>query len=139
MKNIFLVLIFLLVFIVYAKESVKIPKNNSFITHWIKEYYIEKKLYSSFNIDLNITDNNVIGNFCYVTHFGNRIDCDNKFKGNLKKQRIFFNFNSSYGAKQGRAMIIINDDNISWELLDEPLGEFYAPKKSILFKKEKLK
>ena len=133
MKKVFLILLFSIVSFFGLKELVETHEKNNSITHWNKNVYIKNKLYSSFNIDLNITNNDVIGNFCYVTHFGNRIDCDNKFKSQLKNKNIFFDFNSSFGGENGKAVISMNNNSISWKLLQEPSGKFYVPKKSILY------
>lgn len=139
MKKIFLILWSVVIINCDEGKLTKTHEKNNFITHWYSDKYIKNKLYSTFTVDLNISDNNAIGEFCYITQFGNRIDCYNTFKGKIKNKEIFFDFNSSFGGKNGRARILINDHNISWELLAEPLGEFYAPKKSILYINENRK
>jgi len=123
------------------KKEVTSTKQNIISSRWLYEKNLQNKPYSTFTIDLNISKNTntVSGTLCYVTRFGNRIDCFNKFEGTVYKKQVFFNFNSSLGAKNGEAKIIFNDNNINWELLKEPLGEYYIPHTATLTKYKKLR
>ena len=89
---------------------------------------------SVFTIDfIKNNEKTIYGKFCYVTRDGARIDCDNSFKGVKRNNKIYFDFNSSFGGKNGRAMIkFISEKQILWKLLKKPIGEFYVPKRMIL-------
>ena len=96
--------------------------------------YVKETKTSVFTINLLIKNKkNVLGKFCYVTRNGAKIDCDNKFNGILKNNKVYFDFNSSFGGKNGKAVIsFISKTQIEWTLLSPPQGEFYTPKKAIL-------
>ncbi|WP_324172520.1 tetratricopeptide repeat protein [Sulfurimonas sp.] len=126
---------------IYASDT-NLVLNNT----WNAERYLEqnKELpYSVFTINLKVnTNNKVVGSYCFVTRWGRKIDCftddTNNIHGVLKNKKIEVIFDSSWGGKNGRANITIDEHcNLKWELLKDPDGLFYIPKKSLLLSKKK--
>lgn len=96
--------------------------------------------YADFTIYLKINKNVVEGQYCYITHNGSKIDCDNKknpnIKGNLTKDNhLNVKFSSFFGATGGVANIYRNGDQIVWKVIKKPVGgDFYGPMSSTLSK-----
>lgn len=88
----------------------------------------------------NIVNDSVFGQYCAVTDNGNKLDCDfddiNNIKGIIVKDKIYLNFNSFFGAKNGQAEIKISQNYIEWKITKSPIGEYYSPKSVTLHKKE---
>lgn len=96
--------------------------------------------YSNLSLKINQSGGKLNGSYCYVTQRGNRIDCPDDREDNLHgsvsgdKANIFFN--STFGGKNGKAELSINQLGMMWKLVSDPIaGEFYAPK-SFSLKKE---
>jgi len=76
---------------------------------------------------------NIKGSFCYITKWGNRIDCPIFFTSILKDKQIIFDFNSTFEGLNGKVKLtVISNDKLMWEILKNPKGEFYAPTKELL-------
>jgi hypothetical protein len=100
-----------------------------------------EKPYSTFDLILNEDDRGHIqGSYCFVTRFGNRIDCGSTREMNLSgnvtdsAKKAIVNFYSFFGAKNGVAELSTNDDGlIVWNVLKQPQGgNYYGPNHAIL-------
>ncbi|CAX54430.1 hypothetical protein [Erwinia pyrifoliae] len=76
--------------------------------------------YSNLSLKINQTGEKLNGSYCYVTQKGNRIDCADDGEDNLHgsvsgdKANIFFN--STFGGKNGRAELSINQQGYDVEI-----------------------
>ena len=113
-------------------------EHSSYNSKWysVEYFHNSNTPYSVFSINMNIKNKNVIGEFCYITRYGKRVDCNNKFSSTINNNKIYFDFNSSFGGKNGKAVItFLSNKKIQWKILKNPDGEFYAPRKMILTNK----
>ena len=93
----------------------------------------------TFSIKLKQKGNRLYGQYCAVAQNGNKIDCDDEedinivgYIDNTGKSSIV-KFSSFFDAKNGKAKISINGENLFWRIIKNPEGgEFYAPKDAIL-------
>jgi hypothetical protein len=87
-------------------------------------------------------DGNIHGAYCFVTQYGNRIDCSPDGELNVhghvigssrKASVIFYSF---FGAKNGFAELSLADDNsLTWNIVTHPQGDGYYGPNRIIFKK----
>ena len=110
---------------------------------WIAEKFIDGQPYSTLTLTLVESDNSrLTGNYCFITKFGKRIDCDpdesiNHIKGVKTKKHAKIEFYSSFAMAYGKARLIFNKDTALWETTEVPKGErFYGPYKAILKKQD---
>lgn len=94
-----------------------------------------------FTIKIKKIDNDsVFGQYCAVYNNGNKLDCDfddiNNIKGLIIGDKIQLNFNSFFGAKNGKAEIKISEKYIEWKVTKSPKGEYYAPESATLYRKD---
>jgi len=100
-----------------------------------------------FTIDfIKFSNDSIYAKYCAVYNNGAKLDCDFdeaiiNIRGiveNEKKLKV--KFNSFFHAKNGSAEIIITDNReLRWKVVDAPNGEFYAPNECILKQKKLLK
>lgn len=100
-----------------------------------------------FTIDfIKFSNDSVYAKYCAVYNNGAKLDCDFdettiNIRGTVENEKkIKVKFNSFFNAKNGLAEIVITDDNqVKWKIINAPKGEFYAPGECILKSKELLK
>lgn len=100
-----------------------------------------------FTIDfIKFSNDSVYAKYCAVYNNGAKLDCDFdeaiiNIRGiveNEKKLKV--KFNSFFHAKKGFAEIIITDNKeLKWKIINPPKGEFYAPSECILKPKTLIK
>lgn len=102
---------------------------------WTEEVYLEKNEipYSVFSIQLNIDTNNmVVGELCSIVNYGNKIDCPIPFESKLINNEIEVHFDSTFGGKNGIAIIRLQERNLIWNLITAPNGEYSFAKNAKL-------
>jgi hypothetical protein len=127
MRNIFFVLFFLL----HLDYACALDINQT----WTEEVYLEKNQipYSVFSIQLKIDANNKVdGELCSIVNYGNKIDCPILFSSKLINNEIKVHFVSTFGGKNGTAVIKLQESNLVWNLITNPNGEYYFAKKATL-------
>lgn len=127
MRYIFFVLLFLLHFDYACASPIK--------QTWTEEVHLEKNEipYSIFSIQLKIdTNNKVEGELCSIVNYGNKIDCPIPFVSKLINNEIKVHFDSTFGGKNGVAIIRLQEKNLIWDLITIPNGEYYITKKAKL-------
>lgn len=95
---------------------------------WTEEVYLENKEipFSVFSIKLNIdTNNKVKGQLCSIVNYGKKIDCPIPFVSKVINNEIKVHFNSTFGGKNGVAIIRLQGKNLIWNLISIPTGEYY--------------
>ena len=125
--KIFVILLFLFNFnYLYA-----LPKEGS----WTEEIYTDNNEipYSIFSIELKFEDNDKVnGEVCSIIQYGNKNDCPILFSSTLIDNKIKVHFDSTFGGINGLAVITIQGNNLSWDLIHAPEGEYYLVKKALL-------
>lgn len=93
----------------------------------------------TFSIDLKKHGKKLQGQYCAVAQNGNKTDCNDETSPNIDGvidetgKSAIVNFSSFFGAKNGKAVLKINDGHLIWHIVRNPSeGEFYAPKDAIL-------
>jgi len=112
----------------------------SFSTHateiysgeWVGENKVDGTQVSSFTLDIEQNGTSLEGQYCYISQGGNRIDCPDKdvknLHGTVNESSAIIHFDSSFGGKNGQAVIKVSGSSMIWKLLKEPIdGNFYAP------------
>ena len=108
-----------------------LPKEGS----WTEEIYTDSNEipYSIFSIELKFEDNDKVnGEVCSIIQYGKKIDCPILFSSTLSDNKIEVHFNSTFGGINGLAVITIQGNNLSWDLINAPEGEYYLVKKALL-------
>lgn len=108
-----------------------LPKEGS----WTEEIYTDSNEtpYSIFLIELKFEDNDKVnGEVCSIIQYGKKIDCPILFSSTLSDNKIEVHFNSTFGGINGLAVITIQGNNLSWDLINAPEGEYYLVKKALL-------
>lgn len=94
--------------------------------------------YSVLTVELRVSDRTVAGSYCFVTRFGNKIDCDPESGDNLTgivlpDGSAAISFDSTFGAKGGRAVLTARGDELEWTTVEPPTGgEFHGPESALL-------
>ena len=102
---------------------------------WTEEVHLEKNEipYSIFSIQLKIdTNNKVEGELCSIVNYGNKIDCPIPFVSKLINNEIEVHFDSTFGGKNGVAILRLQGKNLIWDLITIPSGEYYFTNKAKL-------
>jgi hypothetical protein len=94
---------------------------------------------SVFSIKLHVRGPEIGGQYCYVTQYGNKADCDpsnnENISGFIKDDNegvvTFFSF---FGGRNGEAKISIRNGKLLWKVTKIPTGAFYGPMQSTLTK-----
>ena len=129
--NFRLKLFVILLFLFNFNYSYALPKEGS----WTDEMYTDNNEipYSIFSIKLKVEDNNKInGELCSIIQYGNKIDCPILFSSRLIDNKIKVHFDSNFGGINGFAIITIQGNNLSWDLINVPEGEYYVVRKALL-------
>jgi len=100
-----------------------------------------------FTIDfIKFSNDSVYAKYCAVYNNGAKLDCDfDEANINIRgivvnEKKLQVKFSSFFNAKNGSAEIIITDNTeLKWKIIDSPKGEFYAPSQCILKPKALLK
>jgi hypothetical protein len=127
--------------LIFAFFSYPVYAIDGFTGQWSGENVVNDQNSSTLTLDIIQKGDVINGQYCYVTQNGNRIDCPDddtiNLHGKVKGSSSIINFDSSFGAKNGKAKITIDDNKMKWEILIKPEGgRFYAPEKYDLTKKE---
>ncbi len=88
-----------------------------------------------FNINIHQANQNISGEYCYISQYGNRIDCDNTFHGKqISPQHYQIHFDSSFGGRNGIAELSLTpSQHLTWTLIQAPQsGEYHIPQSSEL-------
>ena len=88
-----------------------------------------------FNIEIQQANQNILGKYCYIAQYGNRIDCDNTFKGKrISPNHYQVSFDSSFGGRNGIAELSLSPANrLRWNLIQAPQqGQYAIPQYSEL-------
>lgn len=92
----------------------------------------------------SIVEDTIYAQYCAVSDYGNKLDCDFDDKSNIKGRLLknkatlqFYSFFSSINDKGKAEITIIDGNTIEWKILSPPNGEYHCPMKCIL-KKEKI-
>lgn len=125
----------------YYKHT-SISDYSKYIGMWNeKSYDSNKELVSSLSLTINdISQSKIGGDYCYISRYGNKIDCDTTFEGTAKNDKQYLiNFTSSFDNLEGKALLTLNKQSITWTLKDFPadLG-VPAPKSATLLKGNKI-
>lgn len=107
--------------------TVQVLANTDFSGRWVGESGED----STLTLTLKQDDNDLTGIYCFISKKGNRIDCpdDNKdnLKGEIYNDSADIEFKSSFGGVKGRARIKVGENNMSWTLLQVPSGNISSP------------
>ncbi len=118
-------------------EQDKSKHYKSFLGKWEVRNQVQQYL---FTIDFFYKNEELIGQHCFVSNDGGKIDC---FQGNdmsifirsrINKSEISFWIRSSFSDKSGIADIRIINEKLIWNLKGAPAGEQYFPEYAILYK-----
>lgn len=88
-----------------------------------------------FSIEIQQANQNILGKYCYITQSGNRIDCDNRFKGKrISPNHYQVYFDSSFGGRNGIAELRLSpSQHLIWNLIQAPQqGQYFIPQYSEL-------
>lgn len=92
---------------------------------------------SSFELKISkANDHSIVGEYCYISNYGNLIDCDNAFSGSyIGKDSYKIQFNSQFGGKKGQAAIQLKQDKLYWALIQAPQhGRYTIVERAVLGK-----
>jgi hypothetical protein len=137
----------LLLFLVFFTPGAVFPIDLSIFTgKWgrIESGIGSEKPYSVMNLSLTEDGfGKIIGSYCFVTQYGNKVDCspegDMNISGHVMADdpnKAIVNFNSFFGAKNGVAELDVNDDgSITWSMITRPQGgRYYGPSHAVFRK-----
>lgn len=87
-----------------------------------------------------ITKDSVFAQYCAVYNNGSKMDCNfediNNVRGVIKNNKALLEFSSFFGAKNGKAELSFEKNNLRWIVTQAPEGEYYAPHNIILRKND---
>lgn len=114
--------------------------SSGLIGQWEKEVFREGNdvPFSVLTVELWSKDQRLVGTYCHVTAFGNRIDCDPDSGANIhglidSTGRATVRFQSSFGGSEGTAELRIEGDALLWTTTQAPSGaRFYGPDRALL-------
>jgi hypothetical protein len=112
-------------------------KSSEFFGEW---HWENSDATNSFNVTFVDNGDSIYGQYCGAYYSGNRLDCDidttYNLKGKIANDSISLNFYSFYGAKNGKAIIKIENGNLIWHITKWPVGgECFAPETAMLKRK----
>lgn len=122
---------------VVKQSNINLISVNDIVGHWESKNDSNTNTYS---IDFFLrNDGQLEGQYCAVARGGNKIDCSPKVERNVnflrqEGENIIVSFESFFGAKNGVARIKKKQNELFWEVVKKPQGEFYSPLKTILTK-----
>ena len=138
----------------FDSETIKIVENTTIESDEITQTSIDgvwEWVYNPNNEDLpdmvftlnveKVKNNEFVAQYCAVAQKGNRIDCSTDVEYNVrgvivnnKVEASFYSFFDSKKVK-GKVELLIENNNLKWNIIKEPNSEYYVPKECILFKK----
>lgn len=95
---------------------------------------------NTFSIKIFVGQNkNMEGQYCSVVRQGSRMDCPSENERNITDfvktdSGYMVSFQSSYGAKGGKAQLYILNTQLYWKIIEKPVGEYYCPSSAVLYK-----
>ena len=129
------------------QEDIKIQKNISLDGDWEFIYNPNNDDLPDivFTLSIQKTNNNeFIAQYCAVAQKGNRIDCSNdkKFnvRGIIKGNKIEANFYSFFDNKKTKGNVeltVLDNERIQWEITKAPNSNFMRRKNVYLHKRKK--
>lgn len=140
-----------------AKDKTTIQSIDSVVSKSAKKYDLKSILgkwtwqsedkSQQFTIDfIKFSNDSVYAKYCAVYNNGAKLDCDFdettiNIRGTVENEKkLKVKFNSFFNAKNGLAEIVITDDNqVKWKIINSPKGEFYVPSECVLKPKDLLK
>lgn len=99
----------------YSKHT-SISDYSKYIGTWNEESYdSNKELVSSLSLTINdISKSKIGGDYCYLSRYGNKIDCDTTFEGTAKNDKQYLiNFTSSFDNLKGKALLTFDKESIT--------------------------
>lgn len=138
---------FLLLGLLYTNHAVAYVSTPQVIGNWVEEAEEKLQAHSNiqhvpmhvFTVEIDTADKHISGNYCYVSNYGNKIDCNNPFNGQKTSSNHYkINFNSSFGGMHGLAELrVTDDDRLLWQVLRFPQhGDYSIPKHAVLHRSQ---
>jgi hypothetical protein len=138
--RLFLILILLVYWVEFSEAHL------IFVGKWesIEHVTESEKPYSVLDLSLSEDEaGGIQGSYCFVTQYGNRVDCGlggevningRVIPNHLKKAVV--NFDSFFRAKNGVAELSVNDDgSMTWNVVAQPkAGDYYGPNRAVFRK-----
>tara|TARA_B100000780_G_C21117937_1_gene452489 strand:+ start:233 stop:652 length:420 start_codon:yes stop_codon:yes gene_type:complete len=128
-------LLFISLFLIVSCGNSQAKKENqNFKSKWVE---IDPVNGSDFKIELEVKNDSIWGKYCAISNFGNRIDCSTEdelnIKGKINGNSAEVTFYSFYGAKNGKALLLIKGNQLTWKITQWPTGnQVIAPEKAEL-------
>lgn len=87
-----------------------------------------------FTINLTEVDHKIVGDYCYISNYGKRDDCNNPIEGKRISTDLYrVTFDSGFGGKNGIAKVKFSDGTMQWAIQRFPQGgEYSIPQKALL-------
>ncbi len=108
-------------------NATSLAKPQSFTGTWkhVSAQSRAGKPFSQFILYLSTKGNKISGRYCYITHFGSRIDCPadtrQNVSGNLSSNsQATITFYSPYNHSKGRATLQLAQNSIHWVTTAQP-------------------
>lgn len=138
---------FLLFGLIYTNHAVAYVATPTVIGQWVEEAEkdtrdqpnIQNIPMHVFTVNIETADKHISGSYCYVSNYGNKIDCNNPFSGQRTSTNSYkINFDSSFGGVHGLAELRITDDSrLLWQVLRFPQsGDYAIPKHAVLHRSQ---
>lgn len=109
---------------------------SSLIGSWVDEGLSNSDGIPKYIFTINLTEvgHKIIGDYCYISNYGKRDDCNNPLIGERISTGLYrVTFDSGFGGKNGVAKIKFSDSNMQWNIQRFPQGgEYSIPQKSLL-------
>lgn len=87
----------------------------------------------SFTLDLAGDGTKVVGSYSAVTlPKASRVDSDAPMEGTVRSGQARVTFTSAYSGKSGTAVMSARGKELRWQVVKEPDGEYWAPRKATL-------
>lgn len=115
------------------------PNNSTIIGSWITqgETNAQGVPMTSFNLHVIEANQKITGEYCYISNYGNRIDCDNAFTGKkIADNHYLIQFNSQFGGVNGRATLQLKQQKLYWTLRQAPQQGDYSIAQTAVLSKE---
>jgi hypothetical protein len=136
----------LLLLLVYLWPAISLSKSPpAFSGKWEYNESVDKteKPYSILDLSLEENgDGDIRGSYCFVTHFGNKIDCSPDPDVNMigrateSGRKVLVTFSTFFGAKNGVVELSINDDgSLTWNIIKWPQGAITLVQNVLSFEK----
>lgn len=108
--------------------------NHDITGRWVWE---ENSKANTFTVDIIKVDNYYIGTYFAVAESGMKIDGDVEdipsFKiENFNNKEVIVTFETYFSGTKGKAKLRFENDNMYWEIIEKPKGEYYCPNFAVL-------